>query len=290
VTQVAPENLQALEAWNGVLFDRFVQYRHLVVDGLCPHGDEALRRHPPREGDRVLDVGCGFGDSAQQLARIVGASGSVLGIDVAPRFIEVATEEARETGLDHLRFAVADLQSTSFHEPFDYAFSRFGTMFFALPVPALRNIANAIVTGGLLCMVVWRRKLDNPWLHVAERVVDRFVEEPDETDEPTCGPGPFSMAGADTVAEQLTIAGFADIGFERCDIPYRIGADVEEAVSYNMAIGPAGEAIRLAGAQAHRLRPQIESALRDALRPYQTAGGVVLGASTWIITAHRSRT
>jgi len=283
--RVAPENEEALEAWNGVLFDRFLQYRKLVVDGLGAHGDEALRRHAPREGERALDIGCGFGDTAQQIARIVGKSGSVLGIDVAPRFIDVAQQEARDAGLDHLRFAVADLQTTTFEETFDYAFSRFGTMFFALPVPALRNVANALAPGGRLCLVVWRRKLDNPWLHVAEEVVDRFVEEPEETDEPTCGPGPFSMANADTVAEQLTIAGFTDIGFERCDIPYRIGADVDEAISYNMAIGPAGEAIRLAGAQADAMRAQVESALRDALSPYTTADGVVLGASTWIVTA-----
>ena len=283
--RVAPENEEALEAWNGVLFDRFLQYRKVVVDGLCAHGDEALRRHAPREGDRALDIGCGFGDTAQQIARIVGSSGSVLGIDVAPRFIDVAQREARDAALDHLRFAVADLQTTAFGETFDYAFSRFGTMFFALPVPALRNVADALAPGGRLCLVVWRRKLDNPWLHVAEEVVDRFVEEPEETDEPTCGPGPFSMADADTVAEQLTVAGFTDIRFERCDIPYRIGVDVDEAISYNMAIGPAGEAIRLAGAQADAIRPQVESALRDALSPYTTADGVILGASTWIVSA-----
>ncbi|MGZ4297599.1 MAG: class I SAM-dependent methyltransferase [Solirubrobacteraceae bacterium] len=289
MAQVAPENLEALEAWNGVLFDRFVQYRHLVVEGLGPHGDEALHRHPPAAGARVLDIGCGFGDTAQQLAQAVGPNGSVLGVDVAPRFIAVAEQEARASGLAHLRFAVADLQTTAFSETFDYAFSRFGTMFFAFPVPALRNIANALAPGGRLCLVVWRRKLDNPWLHVAEGVVDPFVEEPEETDEPTCGPGPFSMANADTVAEQLTSAGFTEIAFERCDIPYRIGADVEEAVSFNMAIGPAGEAIRLAGAQAEALRPQIEAALREALSPYQTDAGVVLGASTWIVTARVPR-
>jgi len=209
----------------------------------------------------------------------------VLGIDVAPRFIEVAQQEARDAGLDQLRFAVADLQTTAFEETFDYAFSRFGTMFFALPVPALRNVANALAPGGRLCMVVWRRKLDNPWLHVAEEVVSQLVEPEEETDEPTCGPGPFSMANADTVAEQLITAGFTDIGFRRCDIPYQIGADVDEAISYNMAIGPAAEAIRLAGSQADAMREQIESALRDALSPYMTAGGVVLGASTWIVTA-----
>ena len=72
-------------------------------------------------------------------------------------------------------------------------------MFFANPVAALRTFA-AAVAGGRLCRVVWRRKLDNPWLHAAELVVEQYLEEPEETDEPTCGPGPFSMADADTSA------------------------------------------------------------------------------------------
>jgi SAM-dependent methyltransferase len=281
--QVAPDNAEALRAWNGVLFDRFLTYRHLVVDGPKAHGELALQRHPPRDGDRALDIGCGFGETTQELARLVGATGSALGIDVAPRFIEVARDEA--AGCDNLRYAVGDVQSIEFDETFDYAFSRFGTMFFARPVPALRNIARALMPGGRICLVVWRRKLDNPWLHVTEEVVSRFVDKPAETDEPRCGPGPFSMANADTVAEQLTIAGFTDVALERLDRPYRIGADIDEAIAYNTAIGPGAEAIRLAGTKADAMRSQIESALRVALRPYETADGVTLGASTWIITA-----
>ena len=283
--QVAPDNAEALEAWNGVLFDRFTKYRHLVVDGPNAHGELALERHPPRSGDRALDIGCGFGETTQELAHLVGPTGSALGVDVAPRFIEVAQAEAAATGRDNVRYAVADVQSTAFEETFDYAFSRFGTMFFARPVPALRNVAAALAPGGRICLVVWRRKLDNPWLHVTEEVVSRLVDKPAESDEPRCGPGPFSMANADTVAEQLTIAGFTDIGFERLDRPYRIGADIDEAVAYNMAIGPGAEAIRLAGRQADAMRPKIESALRLALGPYETVDGVLLGASTWVVTA-----
>ena len=49
--QVAAENEEATEAWSGVLFDRFVQYRDLVVDSLAPFGEEAMRLHPPAPGD-----------------------------------------------------------------------------------------------------------------------------------------------------------------------------------------------------------------------------------------------
>ena len=84
-------------------------------------------------------------------------------------------------------------------------------MFFANPVAALRNVRGALRPGGTLCAVVWRRKLDNAWVHRAEQVVEQYLEHPEETDEPTCGPGPFSMANADTFTEQLKIAGFEPI-------------------------------------------------------------------------------
>ena len=132
---------------------------------------------------------------------------------------------------------------------------------------------------------MWRRKLDNPWMHVAEEVVARLVDQPAESDEPRCGPGPFSMADADTRRRAAHDAGFTEIGFERLDRPYRIGRDIDEAVAYNMAIGPGAEAIRLAGRQPGAMRPRIESALRVALRPYETGDGVHLGASTWVVTA-----
>ena len=165
------------------------------------------------------------------------------------------------------------------------AFSRFGTMFFANPVVAMGNVRRALVPGGRLCIVVWRRKLDNPWLHRAETVVDEFLEEPEETDEPRCGPGPFSMADADSVSHQLVLAGFADIALRRCDLPFVIGGDLDEAVALNMALGPAGELIRLAGAEADRIRPRIETALHHALAEFAGPGGVVANSSTWIVTA-----
>jgi SAM-dependent methyltransferase len=279
-------NDEIIEAWNGVLFDRFLAFRHIVTTGLGSHGDEALRHVPPQPGERVLDIGCGFGDTTQQIAELVGPQGSVLGIDAAERFIETAREEAAAAGAENVRFVVGDVQATRFEERFDYAFSRFGTMFFANPVVALRNVRAALNPGGRLCMVVWRRKLENAWLHRAEQVVEQFVTEPEESDEPTCGPGPFSMADADTTSDVLLYAGFEQIALRRCDIEIAVGDDLDEAVEFVMALGPAGEVIRLAGAEAERIRPQIAAALREALTEYVQDGRVIAPASTWIVSAH----
>jgi ubiquinone/menaquinone biosynthesis C-methylase UbiE len=285
VERVAADNEEALEAWDGVLFDRFVKFREIVTAGLGAHGEAALAAHPPQPGDRVLDIGCGFGDTSLRIAGLVGGSGSVLGVDVAPRFIEAAQREAERAGGDNVSFAVRDVQVTKFEDRFDYAFARFGTMFFANPVAAMRNVREALVPGGRLCMVVWRRKLDNEWLHRAEKVVEEHVEEPEESDEPTCGPGPFSMANADTTSDILLNAGFTEVELRRCDIPILIGRDLDHAVEFATAIGPAGEVIRLAGNEAEKIRPQIEAALREALAGFERPNGVIASASTWIVSA-----
>jgi SAM-dependent methyltransferase len=281
----AAENREATEAWSGPLFERFVQYRDLVVDGLGAHGEAALEAHPPRTGDRVVDLGCGFGDTTQRLAGMVGSSGDALGVDVAEPFIEVARTEAEEAAAANVRFAVADVQATAFEETFDYAFSRMGIMFFANPVQALRNVREALVPGGRLCAVVWRRKEDNQWVRRAELVVDEYLDHPEESDQPTCGPGPFSMANADTVSEQLKIAGFEQIELRRSDLPLRIGDDLDHAVEFNMALGPAGEVLRLWEDRIDEIRPKIAADLRDALAEFEGPDGVYAPASTWIISA-----
>jgi hypothetical protein len=133
--------------------------------------------------------------------------------------------------------------------------------------------------------VVWRRKLDNPWLHRAEQVVEQYLEEPEESDEPTCGPGPFSMNDADTVSEQLQIAGFERPTFTRCDLPMKLGNDLDHAVRFNMAIGPAAEIIRLTGDEAEKIRPKLEAEIREVLADYERLDEVSGPASTWIISA-----
>lgn len=283
---IAPANREAHEAWNGPLFDRFVEHRKTVVGGLGAHGDSALELSPPRPGDRALDIGCGFGDSTRQLAQLVGPDGEAVGVDVAERFIEVAKREAEEEGVENATFLTSDVQVTQPEGAFDYAFSRFGTMFFAGPGAAMRGVRQAMAPGGRLCMVVWRRKLDNEWLHRAELAIDDMLDRPEETDEPTCGPGPFSMADADTTSEILRGAGFEEIALRRNDLVFELGADLEQARDLVMALGPAGELIRLAGGEAEQIRGKLERLIEDALAEcVQPDGSVHASSSTWVVTA-----
>jgi len=285
MAEVAPANAEATEAWSGPLFDRFLKFRPYVAEGLGAHGEVAMAAHPPTEGDRVLDIGCGFGDTSLRLAGLVGDGGEVVGIDVAEPFVALASEEAAEAGVDNVSYRLGDVQIADLGGPYDYAFSRMGVMFFANPVQALRNVHGAMRPGGRVCFVVWRRKLDNDWVREAEQVVERYLEHPEETEEPTCGPGPFSMADADVVSEQMRIAGFEAIELLRSDLPLRMGADLEGAVDLVMSIGPAGEVLRLWGDRADEIRPTITADIRAVMEQFETDEGVLAPSSTWVISA-----
>lgn len=96
------------------------------------------------------------------------------------------------------------------------------------------------------------------------------------------------VRGADapyTVSDMLKGAGFERITFERFDTDICIGRNLDEAIEFAMALGPAGEIIRLAGVEGERRRPQVVGALREALSPYVRGDGVWAPSSTWFISA-----
>ena len=282
MTREAP-NSEAIEAWNTVLFDKFVQYRDLLVTNLGIHGARGIDRLAPAPGDRIVDLGCGFGDTTIDLARRVGPTGRVLGVDAAPRFIDVARSEASE--VSNAAFEVADVQGCVPGGPYDRAFSRMGMMFFASPVMALRRVRAALVSGGRLCMVVWRSKAANEGMAIPEEAVRALLNDHEEGDHVTCGPGPFSMAGADVVSDQLAAAGFREIAFERSDADLRFGTSLAAAVELALTIGPAGERVRLAGDRAVARRDELRAAVEAALAPFARPDGVYAPSSTWLVTA-----
>ena len=143
-----------------------------------------------RPGDRVVDIGCGFGDTAVMIAERVGPSGSVLGIDCCETFLEYGWREGAAAGLNNVSFLEADALTYPFRPEFDFCFSRFGARFFDNPVAGLRNMRRRLKPGGAMTMIVWRTIDDNPWLRVAKEIVRRYLP-PVKEDAAHYGPGPF---------------------------------------------------------------------------------------------------
>ena len=121
------DNVEATAAWDGPLFDIWLEYRDLIEESLGPHGEAALALHPPPAGGRCLDIGCGLGDTTFRLAELVGPEGHAHGVDVAPRMIEVAQQDLEREGTPNVSFAVADVETDDLGETYDYAFGRCGT-------------------------------------------------------------------------------------------------------------------------------------------------------------------
>jgi ubiquinone/menaquinone biosynthesis C-methylase UbiE len=273
-----------VDFWNEILVPKFIRFKHILVDGLTHHSAAIFPSLPVNEGDKVLDVGCGFGDTAIQLAGRVGPGGSVVGIDCCPAFLDVGIADAAAAGLTNVTFIEGDAQIYPFAPEYHFVFSRFGTMFFGNPVQGMRNMRTALKPGGLMTMIVWRTSADNPWLGLAKQVVLDFLPPPGE-DGRTCGPGPFSMSDQETVTGMLRSAGYVDAVFERVDAPVLVGSTPRDSMGFQLALGPAGEVFREAGDLAEERREEIEGALEDAISPYLTDEGIVMASSSWVITA-----
>lgn len=283
----ATELSEYAEFWNDTLADKFDRFREILMNGLSYHSRVPLEKLSVVPGSKIVDVGCGWGDTAIELARKTGPRGSVLGLDCVAQFLETARGEAETASVDNVRFQTADVERYPFEPEFDLCFSRFGMMFFENPVAAMRNVRNSLRPGGELMFIVWRGIDDNPFFGLPKQVVLQYLSPPGD-DARSCGPGPFSMADTETVSKQLEIAGFQDVAFERNDGPVTVGRTPEDAVNFQLALGPAGEVFREAGDEAERKRSEIEAALREALAPYQTDEGIVMPSSSWTITARKS--
>ena len=290
MTATAQENEGFVACWNEILTPKWIRFRHLLSGNGKIHSDIALPRFDIRPGQRVLDIGCGFGETCLEIGRLVTSTGEVVGLDCTDAFLEIANRERDESGLSHVRYEVGDAQVHPLGENrYDVVFARFGVMFFESAVRALRNAHRALQPGGKVCLIVWRRLADNPAWGAAKKIVLEYLPPPGESAQ-TCGPGPFAWADEETDRNMLAAAGFSDVAmFERIDADICVGRTVEEAIEYQILVGPSGEIVREAGEEGQRRLPEIRRALAELMQANLRENGVYLPSSTWAIVARKAR-
>jgi len=273
-------NAEQIRYWNETIGPRWVEMGDLLDAQIAPLGLAAIERARPVAGERVLDVGCGCGQTSRQLGERVGPDGNVLGIDISAPMLERA--RGRAAGHPNLRFANADAQTHAFREPFDLVFSRFGVMFFADPAAAFANLRSALRPGGRLAFVCWQGIDRNPWMLIPLRAVVGIVELPPPP--PPGAPGPFAFADPERVQGILASGGFEKIELEPLEGELSIGAggDLDRAVQFTLQMGPVSAALREAGEDERR---RAADAIREALAPLVTPTGVRAGYAAWIATA-----
>ena len=216
MTQMASTNPNANQQkeWNNGTGRRWLE-RHEAVDRqLAPFGRRAMDRADIGAGQRVLDVGCGCGETTLELARRVGAGGFVTGIDISRLLIERARQLAGESRLANIRFEEADAQTFPFPpQSFDVVFSRFGIMFFDEPDAAFANLRAALRPGGRLSFVCWPAPRENQFITIPVAAATRHITLPEPGDPDA--PGPFAFAEPERVRSVRSRAGFSDIETER---------------------------------------------------------------------------
>mgnify|MGYP001829045206 FL=1 len=288
MVEIDADNEGFVECWNEILTPKWIRFRHLLSGNGKIHSDLSYSDFGFREGDRVLDIGCGFGETSLEIGRLVGPSGEVLGLDCTAAFLDIANEERDASGAAQVRFELGDAQVHELPEShFDVAYSRFGVMFFQSAVRALRNAQHALKPGGKVCLIVWRSLADNPCWAAAKEVALRHLPPPGDQAS-TCGPGPFSMASEDTDRAMLAAAGFPQTEvFRRIDADVCIGSDIEEAIDYQLLVGPSGEIVREAGQLGKQKLPELRDDLRRLMEPYLRPEGVYMPSSTWAIMARK---
>lgn len=274
-------NVEMAKAWDGDEGDDWTRDADHYDAAAARFRQRFLDADLIRSDDRVLDIGCGTGQSSRDAAQIA-RSGSVLGVDLSARMLELARERSRAQGVLNTQFVQADAQVHPFDEAsFDIAISRFGGMFFADRTAAFRNIATGIHPGGRLAFLAWRSLAENEWL-VAIRgalAAGRSLPAP-----PDGAPGPFGLADADSFGPELGAAGFDDISFTALDEPIRLGTDAADASSF---LTNSGMVRGLTQSLDEATREQALARLRQTLESHESVDGVLMGSAAWLITARR---
>jgi ubiquinone/menaquinone biosynthesis C-methylase UbiE len=229
--------------------------------------------------DRVLDIGCGAGQSTREAAR-AAAAGSAVGVDVSAPMLERARQLSDDEGLANITYQQADAQVHHFPPAsFDLCISRFGTMFFADPVAAFTNIGHALRPAGRLLLLVWQERDRNEWATAIRQTL---------TDAPAAPRGPDAFSLADPTATEgiLSAAGFTEVTFTDVHEPVYYGPDSATAFDAVLSLWEFRDLLANLDATAAE---QARTRLRTTLDAHTTDDGVYFDSRAWIITARRHR-
>jgi SAM-dependent methyltransferase len=271
--------------WNNAGGRMWVNYQDIIEIGMSPLGINAMDRLGIAPNDRVLDIGCGCGDTTIELARRVGKDGYVLGVDISEMIISSAKKKINLKKQSHVDFKCLDAQNYDFDKTsFDVIFSRFGVMFFDDPIAAFSNLRASLRSNGHIAFVCWQPVTAIEWISLPLEIISRHIEPPPSPPPQPEAPGGFSFGDANRVERILSSAGYSDINIEPYHSKINIGKSLDEAQAFLTHIGPAGSILE---------NPEIDSEVRmrfiedlhNTLKAHQTEKGVSLGAATWLVTA-----
>jgi ubiquinone/menaquinone biosynthesis C-methylase UbiE len=283
-TTIAPtQNADQIAYWNSAVADRWAKRQAEIDAMMAPFTDALLgaANLGPDGPWRILDVGCGSGETTLLAAQI---GHELTGLDVSTSLLELAKARAKKAGLPSLDFFLGDASRMFIDPPFDLVMSRFGVMFFEDPAKAFANLAKMTKLGGRIVFVCWRSPAQNQWVTLPMSALEGLVEAGGSKQ--ADGPGPFAFADPEKVRKILKGAGFGDIKITPFDGEMAMGSPkgIEAAASYIGEIGPAARAI---ADLPKEHRPEVIARLEAVVTPLMRGDALMLQGGVWVVEATR---
>lgn len=247
-----------------------VEVADLLDLQLSPLGLAAMDALAPQAGETIVDIGCGAGQTVQQLASRVGPSGCVIGVDIAPGVLRLA--RLRTAGLGQVQLMETDAAALVLpDEMADGVYSRFGVMALADPVTAFANFRRITRRRGRLAFVCWRSLDENELDFVPLQAAGLDIAI-DKT--------PFRFERRDYLFDVLRSAGFARIEIEAFDARVSSG-NLDAMMAVLTKVGALGKLLRETPALIAKVEPKV----RAVLLAGGNDGDFSLRAATWIVSA-----
>lgn len=247
----------------------FGQLSEQLVDALIAR----LSERPEAARCRILDIGCGAGDTAMRLTQR-SPDLDIVGLDLSDELVAAAHNRGRlERNLSFVAGNAADWRTASV---FDAALSRHGVMFFDDPVAAFAHFRGLLRPGAPFVFTCFAARAENPWAtEIAE-----LIGVPPALDPHV--PGPFAFADAGRVDEILRSAGWREGVPERIEYRYVAGSGADpvgDAHDFFLRIGPAARHVAMLDAAARQV---LDPRLRNWLATKEAHGEVSFPAAAWL--------
>ncbi|SHK65917.1 Ubiquinone/menaquinone biosynthesis C-methylase UbiE [Shimia gijangensis] len=246
--------------------------------------DALIKRAATQPGERILDIGCGTGATTRAFVPRVAPSGKITAVDISPAFVSHARDRAKLTA-DNTEFVVADAQSAEISgAPFDLVISRFGSMFFADPVEAFRNILKQMKPAGRLTIAAWAKAKGNPWFEAPKSAAVKILGPLDQSN--PNAPGPLGFQNVEHVVGILKEAGFQNVEGETATVELAHPGPVERVAALASNIGPAARIIKKYDGSAGDIEAITEFVVAD-FRKFVGSEDIRIPANLNFFTAQR---
>ena len=278
-------NKNQKDFWSGKGGDIWVERQNAMDTMLSPLGEAALNKLNFNGEENVLDIGCGCGHTTLNIAKRIGPSGNVTGLDISEPMLKRAKESAVEMSITNTSFKCVDVQTEDLGDQiYSAAFSRFGVMFFEDSIAAFKNINKSLISGGCLSFVCWQSPAVNPWQSLFIQEIKKFLDLPSP---PPRSPGPFAFMESEYVSSILEESKFQDITIEghEAEVNMFSGRSLSDSVKDYISINPVVTQM-LKESSENQIAEIVNSGI-EAFSPYYSEKGLIFPSATWLVTARK---